>query len=90
MAMVLPPGSTDCHVHAFGDPAVFPFEPGRHYTPARADAGDLRAFLDGHGLSRVVVVQPSVYGTDNRCTLDAVARLGDRARAVVVIDPDRA
>ena len=33
-----------------------------------------------------MVVQPSAYGTDNRCTLEAVARLGDRARAVVVVD----
>ncbi|SHJ40254.1 Predicted metal-dependent hydrolase, TIM-barrel fold [Roseomonas rosea] len=82
-----PLGSTDCHVHAFGDPAAFPFVPERHYTPDLADAGHLRAFLDSHGLDNVVVVQPSTYGTDNRCTLDAVARLGDRARAVVVLDP---
>ncbi|WP_338665236.1 amidohydrolase family protein [Pararoseomonas sp. SCSIO 73927] len=86
MAFALPPGGTDCHVHAFGDPAAFPFVAGRHYTPDLADADDLRAFLDGHGLDRVVVVQPSTYGTDNRCTMDAVARLGGRARAVVVVD----
>lgn len=83
----LPAGSTDCHTHAFGDPARFPFMPGRSYTPGLADADQLRGFLDDHGLARVVVVQPSVYGTDNRCTLDAVRRMAGRARAVVVVHP---
>lgn len=83
----LPPGSTDCHTHAFGDPTRFPFAPGRSYTPGRADADQLRAFLHGHGLARVVVVQPSIYGTDNRCTLDAVQGMAGNARAVVVVDP---
>jgi len=35
---------------------------------------------------RVVVVNPSVYGTDNACTLDAVKQLGSSARAIAVID----
>ena len=38
------------------------------------------------GIERVVVVQPSAYGTDNRCTMDSVGILGDSARAVVVVD----
>jgi len=38
-------------------------------------------------LERVVIVQPSVYGTDNSCTLDALRRLGGRGRGVAVIDP---
>ena len=38
-------------------------------------------------MDRVVVVQPSVYGADNRCTLDAVAEFGlSRARGIAVID----
>ena len=33
-----------------------------------------------------MIVQPSVYGTDNSCTLDGMRRLGaDRARGVAVI-----
>jgi len=39
------------------------------------------------GLKRNVVVQPSFYAKDNSCTLDAVEKLGDRARAIVVVDP---
>jgi predicted TIM-barrel fold metal-dependent hydrolase len=38
-------------------------------------------------MQRVVVVHPSVYGTDNRCTVDAVRELGSRARGIAVIDP---
>jgi predicted TIM-barrel fold metal-dependent hydrolase len=37
------------------------------------------------GLERVVLVQPSVYGTDNRCLLDGLRALGERARGVVVV-----
>jgi predicted TIM-barrel fold metal-dependent hydrolase len=81
------PGSTDCHVHAFGNPAAYPLDPARSYTPGLAETAQLAGFLDLHGLERVVLVQPSVYGTDNRCTLDAAAALGDRARAVLVLDP---
>jgi predicted TIM-barrel fold metal-dependent hydrolase len=46
----------------------------------------LRTLLDALHMDRVVVVQPSVYGTDNRCTVDAVRELGRRARGVAVVD----
>jgi predicted TIM-barrel fold metal-dependent hydrolase len=39
-------------------------------------------------ISRVVIVNPSVYGTDNSCTLDAARQIGPTARAVVVIGKD--
>jgi D-galactarolactone isomerase len=38
------------------------------------------------GLERVVVVQPTAYGKDNRCTLDALATFGDSACGVAIID----
>lgn len=38
------------------------------------------------GLERVVVVQPTAYGRDNRCTLEAVAALGGGARGIAVVD----
>jgi predicted TIM-barrel fold metal-dependent hydrolase len=37
-------------------------------------------------MDRVVIVQPSVYGTDNSCTLDGIRQLGARARGVAVVD----
>ena len=63
-----------------------PFAPDRLYTPGQASLESLRALLDRLGLQRVVIVQPSPYGTDNACTLDALDRLEGRGRGVVVID----
>ena len=83
-----PPGSCDCHVHVFPDPAKFPFWSGRVYTPPVATADDLLALQKALGLDRVVIVTPSVYGTDNAATLDGIRQLGpQRARGVAVIGP---
>jgi predicted TIM-barrel fold metal-dependent hydrolase len=82
-----PPGATDCHMHIFGPHARYPLSPGRGYTPPEAGIALYRDMLSTIGLERTVVVQPSVYGTDNAVTLDAVEALGrDRARAVLVVD----
>jgi predicted TIM-barrel fold metal-dependent hydrolase len=81
----VPPNACDCHVHVF-DPAHFPYVAKRVYTPPTASVEDLLALHTALRMDRVVVVQPSVYGADNACTLDAVRRLGKRARAVAVID----
>jgi len=80
----VPRGACDCHVH-IQDPAKFPYVANRVYTPPPASVDELLELQRALHLERVVVVQPSVYGTDNACTLDAVRRLGGRARAVVVI-----
>lgn len=89
----VPDGACDCHVHVFGDPERYPFASTRGYTPEPASIAQLRASLDALQMDRVVIVQPSVYGTDNRCTVDAIRELGARARGVAVIDantPDAA
>ncbi|CAN5474015.1 amidohydrolase family protein [soil metagenome] len=80
----VPPGACDCHVHVFADPATFALAAERRYNPEQASTGQLRQHLGLLGLQRVVVVQPSPYGTDNACTLDAVGSLGDAARAIAV------
>ena len=82
----VPFGACDCHVHVFGTTAEFPFAALRGYTPPPASADELLALQRSLHLSRVVVVQPSVYGSDNSCTLDGMRRLRDRARGVAVID----
>ena len=85
--VVLPRGSTDCHMHIYGDPTIYPVNPDTPFHPV--PGGDIDAYLrlqKALGLERAVVVQPSAYGTDNRCTLDALERLGRNGRAVVVID----
>ena len=82
----VPRGACDCHVHVFGNPAQFPFAEKRVYTPPPASVEQLLELQRDLHLDRVVVVQPSVYGADNACTLDAVRRMGARARGVAVID----
>lgn len=79
-----PPLACDCHTHVIGPKGDYPLAGERPYTPGDATLGELEAMLAGIGVSRVVIVQPSIYGADNRCTLDATVKLGDRARAVVV------
>lgn len=85
-----PDGAWDCHVHIFGAADRFPLAEPRAYDPGLADASIAQAMLDRLGLDRVVLVQPSVYGTDNACLLDALERFAGRARGVAVVDPARA
>jgi len=82
-----PPGSCDSHFHIFGPYDRFPMSASRPYTPPPASIDHYLDMANTLGLDRRVVVQASVYGTDNRVTMDAVARFGrDTARAVVVVD----
>jgi predicted TIM-barrel fold metal-dependent hydrolase len=82
----VPEGACDCHSHIFGDSHRFPFSPTRIYTPEPASIDEMRALHRALHTDRVVVVHPSVYGTDNSCTLDAIKQLAPRARAIAVID----
>jgi predicted TIM-barrel fold metal-dependent hydrolase len=81
----IPAGATDCHMHVFE--ARYRLSPSRTYTPAPAPLDRYRKVSAALRLTRAVVVQPSAYGADNSCTLDAVAALGASARAVVGVDP---
>lgn len=87
-AFSMPPATWDCHVHVF-DPARFAYSDNRNYTPGLASLDDLRDRHREWGVANTVLVQPSVYGTDNSCMLDALRALGPRGRAVAVVDPDR-
>jgi predicted TIM-barrel fold metal-dependent hydrolase len=82
----VPRGACDCHVHVFGDPKKYPFFAGRTYTPETASVDELKKSLAALKMERVVIVQPSVYGTDNSATLDGMRDLGNRARGVAVVD----
>jgi predicted TIM-barrel fold metal-dependent hydrolase len=83
----VPAGACDCHAHVFGNPDHFPFDPARAYTPEPASIDEMRALHKALRTDRVVIIQPSVYGTNNACTLDAIRQLGSRAaRGVAVID----
>jgi predicted TIM-barrel fold metal-dependent hydrolase len=82
----VPAGACDCHVHIHGDPAKFPFFPGRVYTPPPALPEQLRTLHQALRVQRVVIVTPSVYGTDNSATLYGMQVRGRDARGVAVID----
>ena len=85
----LPEGACDCHFHVFGDRKRYPLDPRRNYTPHVATLDDHRAVMAACGIERAVLVQPSVYGTDNACLLDALreaAKEGDAYRGIVVPD----
>jgi predicted TIM-barrel fold metal-dependent hydrolase len=84
----VPAGACDCHTHVFGDPARYTLFPGRTYTPEPASVAEMRTLHRALHMDRVVIVQPSIYGTDNSCTLDAMRVLGGRARGVAVIDDE--
>ena len=89
----VPEGACDCHTHVFGDPQRFPMAPSRNYTPEPASVAEMRALHRALHTTRVVIVNPSIYGTDNSCTLDGIKQLGAEARGVAVIDektPDSA
>lgn len=76
----------DCHTHVFGPADKFPFSSKRLYTPGDASISDLEALHRALHIDRVVVVHPSPYGADNAVTIDAVRKMGKRARGVAVID----
>ena len=79
-----PRESCDSHVHVIGPKARFPLAPAHRYTPMDAPAANLAAMLARLRLGRVVLVQPSFYGTDNSCMLNAMADLkGSRGVAVL-------
>jgi len=84
----LPEGACDCHVHVVGPATRFPFLADRPYTPADATYAMLQERMRDLGIDRTVIVQPSFYGTDNRCTLDALAQFGPTARGVAAVAPD--
>jgi predicted TIM-barrel fold metal-dependent hydrolase len=87
-AIFPPRGSCDCHVHVIGPKSRFPLAAGRRYTPADATTDDLKAMMARVGVDRAVIVHPSIFGTDNSCTLDALATMGNGARGVAVLPAD--
>jgi D-galactarolactone isomerase len=80
---VFPPGACDTHVHIYD--ARYPTAATTLLRPPDATVGQYRKVQSALGLRRVVLVQPSTYGLDNSCQLDAAAAFGDEARVVVVV-----
>jgi D-galactarolactone isomerase len=82
----IPPGSTDTHLHIY-EP-VYPLKPESSGMEDAATLADYRREMGRMGIERAVIIQPSAYGDDNRCTLQALAALGSAARAVIILAED--
>jgi D-galactarolactone isomerase len=79
-----PPNACDCHMHVYS--SRFPAAPNAELRPPDASADAHRLLQKRLGTTRTIVVNPSTYGTDNSCTLDAIAQFGAGARGVAVVD----
>lgn len=79
----LPPDAIDTHIHVFGPASDFPYAAGRSYTPADALPDAAAARLRARGVSRAVLVQPIIYGSDNSRHLTAAREIDLPARVVV-------
>ncbi|MHB9880389.1 amidohydrolase family protein [Pacificimonas sp. ICDLI1SI03] len=86
-ACPLPANACDAHAHIFGPYAQFPLGEARSYTPPEAPFEAHQEMLDTLGFARGIFIQPSAYGDDPTCILDAVARAPDHRRAVGVAGP---
>ncbi len=82
----VPANACDCHTHILGPVDRFPFWPGRTYTPEQALPEEMAALHRALHITRVIIVTPSVYGTDNSATLYGIKARGRNARGVAVID----
>ena len=82
--LIAPKGSCDTHMHFYND--EFPSAPTALMTPPNSWVKSYRAIQQRLKLERVVVVQPTTYGTDNSCQLEAMKSFGENARGVMVAD----
>ena len=82
----VPPNSCDSHFHVF-EPG-FAHVPDPLYTFPDGTLEQYLSLADVLGIQRMVLVQPTYYGTDNSLTLEVLRRVGSRCRAVVRIDDD--
>jgi 2-pyrone-4,6-dicarboxylate lactonase len=86
--VAVPAHACDVHAHVCGPRAAFPLVANRLYNPPEAPLAEYRHMLDALGIERGVLVQPSVYGTDNSAMMEALAQDRQRLRAVAVLPFD--
>ena len=79
----------DSHFHVFGPQERYPYAADLRYKPPHAPLDDYLAHSKELGIERYVFVQPSAYGRDNSCMLDAMRSVGAlRCRGIVDVDED--
>ena len=85
---VVPAGACDAHMHVFGPAAIYPHVAMPHYTLPDGKLEHYLGLMQVLGIERFIIVQPSFYGTDNSCLLDALKAAGNKARGVVMFEPE--
>jgi D-galactarolactone isomerase len=80
-----PPDACDTHMHIY-EPG-FPLRAEASHPSQPGTLAHYRMIKQQLGLTRTVIVQPSGYGADNTCTLESMAKLGEDARGVAIVDP---
>lgn len=80
-----PPFACDCHFHVFGPAERYPYGTDLRYAPPLAPLADYLALARRLGIERLVFVQPSAYGRDNACILEAMREVPG-CRGIVDVD----
>ena len=80
------PSSCDSHFHVFGSADRYPYGSDLRYTPPLAPLEKYLSLARSLGIERMVFVQPSAYGRDNTCMLDAMREVGTTCRGIVDVD----
>ncbi len=86
--VAFPRGATDCHAHIFGPQDRYPLLPKTHFVPPVCSLSDYVRMLRTLGCERAVLVQPSVYGTDNIAIEEALQSGEFPLRGVAVVGAD--
>jgi 2-pyrone-4,6-dicarboxylate lactonase len=81
-----PPLACDAHFHVFGPAERYPYGTDLRYPPPLAPLEEVLALAKKLGIERFVFVQPSAYGRDNTCMLDAMRVVGAKCRGIVDLD----
>ncbi len=84
-AFPMPANACDSHVHVFDSATTYPSVRTPHYTLPDGNLDKLQRMAAALALKRFIIVQPSYYGTDNRCLLDALSAAGACARGVAMV-----
>ncbi len=87
-AFAAPPHACDAHFHVFGAEGEYPYDASDlRYRPPHAPLSEYMALARRIGFTRFVFVQPSAYGMDNSCMLDAMLETGpELCRGIVHLD----
>jgi 2-pyrone-4,6-dicarboxylate lactonase len=83
-AFAAPPNACDAHFHVFGPAEKYPYGTDIRYKPPYEPVERYLKLARRLGFVRYVFVQPSAYGFDNSCMLDAMRELDPAIRRGII------